>query len=278
MRYIADSSGYLQEVSFGAEITCGGQSCAEYTGSVPSGHDSLEAWYIAECETLYRWKIVDGELVEDTSAVEPVENDLYVGPRARLRTTADGRGNLQLFKADGTLAVNAYANSGDDAGGEVDICNASGATVASLWAGVSGTGYLRLKDADGNAQTLTAELIANIGSGSGVSGGVSITKLWENASPTSAFAAQTIALDLSGYDWVLVFAAPQTQYQWMISQICPVGTTGLLTYGWGDDNHPGHRAFTVSTTKIDFDSAYYNGKVSTNQIIPVLILGIKGVT
>lgn len=169
MRYITNSSGYLQEVSFGAEITCNGQSCAEYTGTVPTGYNSLEAWYIAECDTLYRWKIVDGDLVEDTSVAEPVENDLYVGPRARLRTTADGRGNLQLFKADGTLAVNAYAN-GSGGGGEIDLCDATGSVKAELCVGTDGAGYLALRDADGNQSILTAEQIASIGSGSG--GGV----------------------------------------------------------------------------------------------------------
>lgn len=74
MRYIADSSGYLLEVSFGAEITCDDQSCVEYTGSVPTDYASLEAWYVAECEKLYRWKIVSGDLTLDSSATAPTDN------------------------------------------------------------------------------------------------------------------------------------------------------------------------------------------------------------
>lgn len=77
MRYIADSNGYLQEVSFGAEITCGDASCVEYTGSVPEDYASLEAWYIAECERLYRWKIVSGELTLDAAATVPTPDGRY---------------------------------------------------------------------------------------------------------------------------------------------------------------------------------------------------------
>ena len=73
MRYIADSSGYVKEVSFGADIACAGQSCTEYKGGVPAGYASLEAWYCSEVEKLYRWKIVSGNLTLDSSAVAPSE-------------------------------------------------------------------------------------------------------------------------------------------------------------------------------------------------------------
>lgn len=71
MRYIADSNGYVKEVSFGADITCNGNTCKAYTGAVPSGYASLEAWALAEVEKLYRWKIVNGNLTLDSSAVAP---------------------------------------------------------------------------------------------------------------------------------------------------------------------------------------------------------------
>lgn len=73
MRYIIDSNGCIKELSFGAIITCGGTECTEYTGSIPTGYESLESWYLVECETLYRWKIVDGELTLDETATAPVE-------------------------------------------------------------------------------------------------------------------------------------------------------------------------------------------------------------
>ncbi len=71
MRYIADSNGYVKEVSFGAMIVCEGRGCTEYTGTVPSGYSKLEYWYIAECDKLYRWKIVGGNLTLDPDATAP---------------------------------------------------------------------------------------------------------------------------------------------------------------------------------------------------------------
>lgn len=73
MRYIADSDGYVKEVSFGADIVCEDQVCTEYTGEVPTGYASLEAWFMEELEKLYRWKIVGGNLTLDSSAVAPRE-------------------------------------------------------------------------------------------------------------------------------------------------------------------------------------------------------------
>lgn len=95
MRYIANSSGYLQEVSFGADITCGGTACTEYTGDVPTGYTSLEIWYCQEGEKLYRWKIVDGQLTLDSSTTAPTESPICViesGKRSgyNYRTWSDG--------------------------------------------------------------------------------------------------------------------------------------------------------------------------------------------
>lgn len=75
MRYIADTDGYVKQVSFGADIACGDQECTEYTGSVPTGYASLEAWFCSEVEKLYRWKIVDGNLALDSAAAAPEEQE-----------------------------------------------------------------------------------------------------------------------------------------------------------------------------------------------------------
>lgn len=73
MRYIAGDSGQLRYVSFGAEISCDDQTCTEYTGNVPTGYQSLESWYLVECEKLYRWNIVNGELTLNESATAPTD-------------------------------------------------------------------------------------------------------------------------------------------------------------------------------------------------------------
>lgn len=79
MRYIADYDGYVKQVSFGADIACGDDTCTEYTGSVPAGYKTLEAWFLEETEKLYRWKIVDGNLTLDSSAVPPREHSNDTG-------------------------------------------------------------------------------------------------------------------------------------------------------------------------------------------------------
>lgn len=59
-----------------------------------------------------------------------------------------------------------------------------------------------------------------------------IDLLWQNASPTSAFAAQTIPLDLSGYDLALIVMrgwASSSSY-WDISNIVKVGSRGSAEY------------------------------------------------
>lgn len=71
MRYIADSNGYLLEVSFGAEIVCNDTKCTEYTGDVPEGYSSLANWFAAEGERLYCWYLVDGQLTLDPDAAAP---------------------------------------------------------------------------------------------------------------------------------------------------------------------------------------------------------------
>ena len=71
MRYITDAEGYIKEISFGAMIECDGVICVEYVGSIPLGYETIEDWYMAEMDTLYRWKIPDGNLTLDESATAP---------------------------------------------------------------------------------------------------------------------------------------------------------------------------------------------------------------
>lgn len=79
MQYIADSNGYLKEVSFGCSVSCNGESCVEYTGAIPSGYSSLEEWYRQECDNLHQWKISGGNLAKDSgAAVENLSNVDFV--------------------------------------------------------------------------------------------------------------------------------------------------------------------------------------------------------
>ena len=66
MRYITDENNYITFLSFTAEIECDGGTCTEYTGSVPAGYDSLEAWYLDNVsgDCFASWQIIDGQLVQ----------------------------------------------------------------------------------------------------------------------------------------------------------------------------------------------------------------------
>lgn len=62
MRYILDESGYIDSVSC-TPFNCKDKSCQEYTGTIPSGYDSLQEWAINA--NIRAYKIVDNNLVYD---------------------------------------------------------------------------------------------------------------------------------------------------------------------------------------------------------------------
>lgn len=96
---------------------------------------------------------------------------------------------------------------------------------------------------------------------------VTITKLWENASPTSAFANQTLTLDLSSYDLVIILFNLDSNNRSTSPAIVPIGHPGISSYG----NNV--RTFLVHTNDINFDTASPNSAV----MIPYVIYGMKGV-
>lgn len=73
MRYIVDDANYVKVVTFGADVVYDDCSCTEYTGRIPSGWNTLDDWYFDEGGNLWRWKIVNGNLVIDTTATPPEE-------------------------------------------------------------------------------------------------------------------------------------------------------------------------------------------------------------
>lgn len=92
--------------------------------------------------------------------ITPSQVDIPYGQTsaARLSKTEDGRGAIELRRADGTLGMKAYANT--TTGGEVDIYNGSGARRAALYTVSSGEGRLRLWDASGTPYNLTPDRLA----------------------------------------------------------------------------------------------------------------------
>lgn len=113
-------------------------------------------------------------------------------------------------------------------------------------------------------------------SGGGSSGGgLSLTLLWENSSPSSNFGAQTISIDLSGYTLVLIEQDPFGNDTLDVT-IGLVGT-GLKLYALANTNtnRNGARNLTITTSGISFTACTYNGTTNNAYCKPLKIYGIK---
>lgn len=99
------------------------------------------------------------------------------------------------------------------------------------------------------------------------SDGIQIVKLWENASPTSAFANQTLTLDFSSYDLIIILFNLDKNRRSVSPAIVPVGHPGASAF----QNNV--RTFLLHTNDINFDSVSPSSAV----MIPYVIYGVKGV-
>lgn len=105
------------------------------------------------------------------------------------------------------------------------------------------------------------------------------TLLWTNASPTSNFAAQTIAIDLSDYDLYLIDALYEKDSSPHLSTIQKVGNSGMIVCTTKGNNYNQSRNVTYNSDgSLTFDDANYNGATSTsnnNRVVPYHIYGIN---
>ena len=104
--------------------------------------------------------------------------------------------------------------------------------------------------------------------------GKSFDLLWANPKPSSSFAAQTVSLDLSAYDALLVVCRMFTTTTYYFTNICMVGLSAILNTLDASGNRYG-RAADVATTGITFGQGYSNGSASADRVIPYQIFGIK---
>lgn len=112
-------------------------------------------------------------------------------------------------------------------------------------------------------------------------GGTQIDLLWQNARPTSDFDGQSVSLDLSNYDMVMVEARYTTGMANGAMFICPVGKNGMIFFG---NTVNLFRMYSVSVSGVIFETGKklktYNG--STEDLgrfcVPTAIYGIKGVS
>lgn len=118
------------------------------------------------------------------------------------------------------------------------------------------------------------------------------TLLWTNPSPTATFVAQTIAIDLTGYDAILIEFMPfpeDTVYYFTAWSKCLVGrgsalfwmflNTATAATGAAFPN-AASRTYTVSTTGVTFAAGQmlYGGnayKDMNSRSVPTKIYGIR---
>lgn len=96
---------------------------------------------------------------------------------------------------------------------------------------------------------------------------VQIVKIWENASPLSAFVNQTLTLDFSSYDLIIILFNLDSNGRSTTPAIVPVGHSGISVYA----NNV--RSFLSHTNDIQFDTVSPSSAV----MIPYVIYGVKGV-
>jgi hypothetical protein len=70
MKYILDSSGYVENASCNP-ISCDDKVSQEYTGTIPSGYDSLDDWILNA--NIRAYKITNGNLVYDAARDEALQ-------------------------------------------------------------------------------------------------------------------------------------------------------------------------------------------------------------
>lgn len=113
---------------------------------------------------------------------------------------------------------------------------------------------------------------------------IEITKVWENASPTSQFVAQSVSIGtVSPNDFVMIKAKYAPTETRTITTLCKIGSRGeivRLSSSWATTFST--REFSVTGTQVQFEAGrvvVFNGTISTDNkvVVPTEIYVIKGV-
>lgn len=119
------------------------------------------------------------------------------------------------------------------------------------------------------------------GEGGNRSAGVSMKLLWTNPNPTANFAAQTVSLDLSGYDAYGVVSMFSASYQYTMPLCvfpCDINHKAYVMCNARTANNTGGRLINFSTTGLAFEAASYSGSTNNSYCIPYKIYGIRGIS
>ncbi len=110
-------------------------------------------------------------------------------------------------------------------------------------------------------------------------GGVVAQKLWINQNPTSTFAAQSVSVDLTGFDYyeIQLRFSTTNNYATEIKRFPVDEQPNQLTIVTLGQNRTGGRHVTYDATnkRLTFDAASYNGATNNAYAIPLCIWGVK---
>lgn len=111
-----------------------------------------------------------------------------------------------------------------------------------------------------------------------------MTTLWQNASPTSTFTAQTVnTLSMQEYNFILFeYSFYNTENSTLfttLAELSSIYANGILlnlSIAATGENRVGGRRLTIpSYTSVTFEAASYNGSTNNTAVIPRRIVGIK---
>lgn len=117
----------------------------------------------------------------------------------------------------------------------------------------------------------------------GESGGIAMDLLWENASPTSQFAAQTISLDGDGYQMYMIVSGASSDGAYDKVIFLRVGKGTRVEYAGtsGGQYRVGQRTLASSSkTHIEYGGMLFNAggaeSLRNDLLVPIQIYGVKG--
>ena len=106
--------------------------------------------------------------------------------------------------------------------------------------------------------------------------GMSMTLLWTNVDDESAFAAQTLSLNIGGYDAVLIKFKLAANVSTYANTIGFVGErTTLYSSNASTTSYTYKRYATITTSDITFSTGYRGATAGTSYAIPCEVYGIK---
>lgn len=112
---------------------------------------------------------------------------------------------------------------------------------------------------------------------------VEMALLWENGLPGNSFAAQTLSIDLTGYEMCMIEYVYNTDSNTiLLSQTAKIEvgySIWLISVsGSASDGVPQNRKSTFVDSGISFDVGKRTGNTNNKACIPFRIYGLKGVT